>query len=369
MNMPDHYFYMARAIQLAQRGHYTTHPNPRVGCVIVRNGEIVGEGFHVRAGEGHAEVNALAMAGDKANGADVYVTLEPCSHQGRTPPCANALIEAGVKRVIAAMEDPNPSVSGKGFEMLKQAGIEVQSGIMQTEAENLNPGFLQRMRKGRPLVRSKLAMSLDGRTAMESGESKWITSEDARHDVQRLRASADAIMTGVETVLKDDPSLNLRYDELPPDVPADVPQPVRVILDSRLRMPDNAKMLSLDGRTIVFTISSDVEKAEHLKQQGANVVTVTGENRVDLKVVMKQLAELQINEVLVEAGSTLNGALLQAGLIDELIVYVAPKLMGNNAKGLFHLPALSRMSESINLNITDVRSVGKELRITAKVEK
>ncbi|MDH5435333.1 MAG: bifunctional diaminohydroxyphosphoribosylaminopyrimidine deaminase/5-amino-6-(5-phosphoribosylamino)uracil reductase RibD [Gammaproteobacteria bacterium] len=370
MNSSHDHVYMARAIQMARRGFYTTHPNPRVGCVIVRDGEIVGEGAHLRAGEGHAEVNALANAGDKAKGAEVYVTLEPCSHYGRTPPCSQALIDAGVKRVVSAMEDPNPEVAGKGIKLLNSAGIETVTGVMQAEAESLNPGFLKRMRTGKPFVRSKIAMSLDGRTAMASGESKWITSVDARLDVQRLRASSDAILTGIETVLKDDPSLNIRLDELPIDIPVDVPQPLRVIVDSHLRMQHNAKMLSLDGKTMVFTTSADKKLAEKLENKGASVVTVQKSNsHVALSAVLDYLAQQQINEVLVEAGSTLNGALLQAGLIDELVIYVAPKLMGDNAKGLFHLPVLAKMSESVELNITDIRSVGKDFRITATVEK
>jgi len=361
---------MARAIQLARRGHYTTHPNPRVGCVIVRDGEIVGEGFHARAGEGHAEVNALAKAGDKASGADVYVTLEPCSHHGRTPPCSQALIDAGVKRVVSAMEDPNPKVAGNGISMINEAGIETETGVMQAEAEALNPGYLKRMRTGKPFVRSKIAMSLDGRTAMASGESKWITSVDARLDVQRLRASSDAILTGIETVLKDDPSLNVRLDDLPEDVPSDIPQPLRVVMDSHLRMSDNAKMLSLNGKTIIFTASDDRKLAGKLENKGASVVKVKKhDGHVDLFAVMEYLAQQEINEVMVEAGSTLNGALLQAGLIDEMVIYVAPKLMGDNAKGLFHLPALAKMSEAIDLNITDIRSVGKDLRITARIVK
>ncbi len=368
MSNSQDYVYMARAIQLAKRGHYTTHPNPRVGCVIVHDGEIVGEGFHVRAGEGHAEVNALAQAGDKVKGADVYVTLEPCSHHGHTPPCSQALIDAGVKRVVSAMEDPNPQVAGNGTKMLNDAGIETETGVMQAEAEALNPGYLKRMRTGKPFVRTKIAMSLDGRTAMASGESKWITSVDARLDVQRLRASSDAILTGIDTVLADDPSLNVRLDDLPEDVPSDVPQPLRVIMDSHLRMSDNAKMLSLDGKTMVFTTSGDKKLAEKLESKGAGVVKVQKDNgHVDLAVVLEQLAQQEINEVLIEAGSILNGALLQAGLIDELIIYVAPKLMGDNAKGLFHLPALEKMSQAIDLNITDIRSVGKDFRITASV--
>lgn len=362
--------HMARALQLAAKGMYTTHPNPRVGCVLVKNNQIIGEGYHVRAGDGHAEVNALAQAGENARDATAYITLEPCAHHGRTPPCSQALIDAGVARVVSAMQDPNPQVAGNGHAQLQAAGIEVEVGVMQMQAESLNPGYLKRMRAGRPFVRSKLAMSLDGRTAMASGESKWITSAAARADVQRLRARSSAIVTGIGTVLADDPSLTVRPDELP-DAPADtdlIPQPLRVVLDTELKMPATARMLGLDGDTWVCSSRKDSADTAQLQKAGATMVSVgrtdsgTG---VDLHILMQKLADEGMNEVLIEAGSTLNGALLQAGLVDELVIYMAPKLMGDNARGLFHLPGLEKMTQAIELDITDIRAVGKDWRVTA----
>jgi len=356
------YEYMARALRLAARGLYTTHPNPRVGCVLVNNGEVVGEGWHVRAGEGHAEVNALAMAGVRARGATAYVTLEPCAHHGRTPPCSDALIKAGVTRVVSAMTDPNPLVGGQGLERIRAAGIEAVNGLLQAQAEQLNPGYLMRMRSGRPLVRSKLAMSLDGRTAMASGESKWVTSEAARQDVQRLRARSAAILTGMGTVRADDPALTLRLD-------GECAQPLRVVLDARLETPAGARLLDGPGKTLIFTASDDAARAEPLRLTGATIARLpaTAEG-VDPAAALRYLAEQQVNEVLVEAGARLNGALLRAGLIDELIIYVAPKLMGDAARGLFHLPGLERMAEAVELEIADIRAVGRDWRITAQIK-
>ncbi len=362
----DHEF-MARAIRLARRGLYTTDPNPRVGCLLVRDGRIVGEGWHRRAGEPHAERIALEAAGEKAKGATAYVTLEPCSHHGRTPPCADALVAAGVARVVAAMEDPNPQVSGRGLARLREAGIEAEVGLLQAEAERLNPGFLKRMRKGLPWVRCKLAMSLDGRTAMASGESVWITGEEARRDVQRLRARSSAIVTGIGTVLADDPSLNVRLapEELPGVESADcLRQPVRVVLDSSLRMPERARMLDLPGETWIFHARGSEEKAARLEARGARLVRF--EEGIDLPLAMEALAAREINEVLVEAGPTLAGAALRAGVVDELVVYMAPHLMGHRARGLFHLPGLERMEQRIPLQIDDIRAVGRDWRITAR---
>lgn len=354
---------MARALRLAERGLYTTHPNPRVGCVIVRNGEIVGEGWHQRAGEPHAEVHALRAAGDKAEGATVYVTLEPCSHFGRTPPCANALVGAGVARVVAAMVDPNPLVSGKGLEILRAAGIEVESGLLEAQARALNPGFIKRMETGLPWVRVKSAMSLDGRTAMASGESSWITGDSARADVHRLRARSEAMVTGIGTVLADDPSMNVRL----PDAP-EVVQPLRVVLDPNLMMPADAKMLALPGDTLVLTSVGEGDDIEDLIATGAEIRWLGGDaGHVDLNQVLKTLAELGVNEVMVEAGATVSGAFLAAGLVDELIVYLAPHLMGDAARGLFHLPAIEAMDQRIDLHITDIRAVGRDWRITARV--
>ncbi len=354
--------HMARALQLAARGLYTCDPNPRVGCVLVKGGTVIGEGWHVRAGEPHAEVLALRAAGEAARGATAYVSLEPCAHHGRTPPCGEALIAAGISRVVAAMEDPNPQVAGRGLWMLHEAGIAVESKLLRSQAEALNPGFIKRMRTGRPLVRCKLAMSLDGRTAMASGESQWISGSAARADVHRLRARSSALLTGIGTVLSDDPSLNARLD-----TDEAVQQPLRVVLDSQLRMPTDARMLSLPGRTLVCCMeAADVEKIVMLTDVGAEVHCLPVENGlVSLPALLDFLAGEGVNEVTVEAGAILNGALLQAGLVDEVIVYLAPLLMGDAARGLFHLPGLEKMAQRIELKIVDMRAVGDDWRITA----
>jgi diaminohydroxyphosphoribosylaminopyrimidine deaminase/5-amino-6-(5-phosphoribosylamino)uracil reductase len=364
----DHRF-MSRAIQLAAKGLYTTHPNPRVGCVLVKDGEVVGKGYHRRAGEPHAERNALAVAGQKARGATAYVSLEPCSHHGRTPPCSDGLIEAGVSRVVAAMQDPNPLVAGAGLNQLTAAGIEVQVGVMQAQAEALNPGFIRRMQQGLPFVRCKLAMSLDGRTAMANGESQWITSAAARQDVHRLRARSSAIMTGVGTLLADDPALDVRLSpaELGLDQDLEIPRPLRVVLDPELATPPGARMLQLPGESLILCAVFDAMKAAALKAAGARVMTVPGDRRqLDLPEVLRLLGTLQINEVLLECGATLAGAMLEQGLIDELIIYLAPHIMGDGARGLFHLPALQRMADRFAVQITDLRQVGRDIRITAK---
>ena len=358
--------YMARALQLAANGLYTTHPNPRVGCVIVGAGEnagkVVGEGWHARAGEPHAEVHALAQAGAHARGATAYVTLEPCCHHGRTPPCADALIEAGVARVVMAMVDPNPKVAGQGLAWLGAAGITTESGVLQAQAEALNAGFMMRMREHRPYVRCKLAMSLDGRTAMASGESKWITSDAARADVQRLRASSAAILTSIGTVLADDPALTVRMGGV-------ARQPLRVVVDSQLRISPQARLLSAPGNALIVTTAQDDVRSVKLMSENVTVsVQPARQGQVDLTALMQMLAvEHEINEVLVEAGPTLNGALLDAGLIDEVIIYMAPHLMGDAARGLFHLPGLQHMSQRIALDIQDIRAVGQDWRITAKI--
>ncbi len=359
--------WMARALQLARKGLYSTMPNPRVGCVLVRDGRIVGEGWHIRAGEGHAEVNALAMAGSGARGATAYVTLEPCSHQGRTPPCAQALIDAGVRHVIAAMRDPNPRVDGGGFQLLELAGITTASGLLEEEAKALNPGFISRMVSQRPLVRCKLAMSLDGRTAMASGESQWITGPDARSDVQQWRARSCAIVTGVGSILQDDSSLTVRPAELrivEPDLAAEK-QPLRVVLDSSLRIPLRANILHQPGKTLVVTAHPDREKQNALQSEGVEVVELPApDGRVDLAALMTLLGQRECNEVLVETGAILAGSFLQAGLLDELLVYMAPVLMGSAARPLFDLP-LGNMSDRIPLTMTDVRRIGQDLRLTA----
>ncbi len=356
----DHKF-MSRALHLAKKGLYTTAPNPNVGCVLVKAGEVVGEGWHEKAGEAHAEINALKQAGVKAEGATAYVTLEPCCHEGKTPPCTDALIQAKVTRVVAAMVDPHSKVAGKGLDQLQQAGILVEQGLMEEQAKELNSGFIKRMQKRLPYVRCKLAMSLDGRTAMASGESKWITSAAAREDVQRLRARSDAILTGVGAVLADDPSMTVRLDDIDR-------QPLRVVVDTNLSMPTTAKILKEKGKTILMTCSSDEYVAQALKDAGADIHMMPYCNSsVDLKSVLQQLSDMHINDVLLETGATLSGAMLQAGLIDELIIYMAPVLMGNDARGLFALPGLESMQDKIELDITDYRLVGQDIRITAKV--
>ena len=358
----DDHYYMARALRLAERGLFTADPNPRVGCVLVRDGEVVGEGWHERAGEAHAEINALRAAADRAFGATAYVTLEPCCHHGRTPPCTDALVRAGVARVVVAMEDPNPQVAGKGLQALQQAGIETAAGVLAEDAARLNPGFVMRMRHGRPWVRCKLAMSLDGRTAMANGESNWISSEQARRDVHKLRARSAAIMTGIDTVLADDPSLTVRLDE----TTAACRNPLRVVLDSRLRMPADAKLLGLPGETLIITGVEDADKKARLKRDGVSVQTLPlVQGRLQLAGVLHYLGGLQLNEVHLEAGATLCGALLQAGLVDELVVYMAPHLMGDAARGLFVLPGLEHMQQRIRLSITDIRAVGDDWRISA----
>ncbi len=361
---------MARALRLARRGLYTTHPNPRVGCVLVHDDIIVGEGFHRRAGEPHAERNALAMAGARARDATAYVTLEPCSHHGRTPPCADGLLEAGVRRVVVAMADPNPLVAGQGLETLRHVGVLVESGLLEPEARLLNAGFIKRMQRGRPLVRCKLAQSLDGRTAMASGESKWITGVAARRDVQRLRARSDAIVTGIGTVLADDPSMTVRLgvEELPGvESEAYLPSPLRVVLDPAGEMPAGTRMLRLPGDTLIFCSVATEERMDALRRAGAEVERLPGDDkRVELDAVFERLARREVNEVLLEAGPTLAGAALAGGQIDELLIYTAPLIMGSRARGLFNLPGLERMGDRIELEIEDMRMVGRDLRVTAR---
>ena len=354
--------FMQRALRLAKRGLYTTDPNPRVGCVLVKQGRIVGEGWHQRAGEPHAEINALSQAGEQARGATAYVTLEPCSHTGRTPPCAEALARAGVSKVIAALTDPNPLVAGRGLGVLREQGIETHTGLMEGQARQLNPGFISRMEKALPYVRLKMAMSLDGRTAMSSGESQWISSEASRRDVQFLRARSSAVLTGIDTVLMDNPSMNVRLTAEELGIEGEVRQPLRVVLDSQLRFPASAQLCENSGDVLVMTSTQ-----QSVDDFPCRVVKVASQDdRIDLQQAMKILADMEINELHVEAGATLGGALLQQRLVDELIIYMAPHLMGNEARGLFTLPGLSEMKHRISLDILDVRSIGKDLRITAR---
>lgn len=349
--------YMASALRLAEKGCYTTDPNPRVGCVLVKDDKVIAEGWHKKTGSAHAEVAALSQV-TNAEGATAYVTLEPCSHQGKTGPCCEALIKAGIQRVVVAMQDPNPLVAGTGINKMLEAGLKVDCGVLQQDAEALNKGYIKRMTTGLPFIRSKLAMSLDGRTAMASGESKWITSSESRKDVQQLRAESTAILTGINTVLADDPSLNVRLDE-------EVLQPIRVILDSKLQMPLAAKMLGLSGQTWILTSSQDKQKVTKLENAGVQVFQINAkEGRLDLNAVMVFLGQQQINSVLVEAGATLNGTLLNENLVDEWVVYMAPCILGDQGRGLFHLPAMQKMNDKKQLNLTEVRQVGPDLRMT-----
>lgn len=356
------YRFMARALHLAERGLRTTHPNPRVGCVLVKNDHVLAEGWHARAGGPHAEIHALEQAGAEARGADCYVTLEPCAHAGRTPPCTGALIAAGLRRVVAAAVDPNPRTGGEGIAALQRAGIMTETGLLEDQARALNPGFEMRMRQGRPYVRSKLAMSLDGRTALASGRSRWITGEAARKDVQRWRAQSSAIMTGIGTVLADDPALTVR------DVDTGGRQPLRVVIDPELKMPPGAQMLKELGRTLVFTLSNNAEKMAGFTDSHVTIITLSASSRDDMLLpALRYLAQREeVNDVIVEAGSVLNGALLQAGLVDELVIYMAPHILGQDARSLFHIPVIEEMNQRVELTLQDLRMVGQDLRITLK---
>lgn len=353
---------MAQALRLAERGLYTASPNPRVGCVLVRDDKVVGEGWHERTGEPHAEVHALHAASGAARGATAYVTLEPCSHHGRTPPCADALIKAGVARVVVAVQDPNPQVAGQGIAKLCAAGTTVECGLMEAEARELNIGFFTRMTRGMPWVRSKIAASLDGRTALANGESKWITGAAARQDVQHWRARSCVVLTGIGTVLADDPQLNVR--EL-----GTSRQPLRAVVDNALRLPPDARLLQQRG-VLVYTATQDAEKIDALEQTGAVVMVLPdADGQVNAAAVLRDLAAQGCNEVLVEAGSKLNGALLKAGLVDEMVLYLAPQLLGDMARGMVRLGELTSLDQCIELEWKDVRHIGKDLRILARVKK
>ena len=363
---PQDVAFMQLALDLAKRGEFTTTPNPSVGCVLVKDGKVIGKGFHAKAGEPHAEVMALREAGENARGATAYVTLEPCSHFGRTPPCAKGLVEAGVSKVIAAMCDPNPQVAGKGLQILSDAGIQSAVGLLEENAEQLNKGFLKRMRTGKPFVQLKLAMSIDGKTAMASGESKWITGAQARADVQQYRAKASAILSTSQTVLADDPSLNVRWEELPPDVKADYPQeklrqPVRVILDSSHKVRSDFKVFSTESPVWLvgeedYSLTDFPLFTDYLKLDRNQ-----GETR--LQALMSALGKRQINTLWVEAGATLAGALIAENLVDELIIYMAPKLLGDQARDLCHLPNLTQLADAPLWQLQSCKPVGDDLKL------
>ena len=352
---------MSRALELATRGEFSAHPNPRVGCVIARGGDVVGEGWHAVAGEDHAEIRALRAAGDGARGACAYVALEPCAHHGKTPPCAAALIAADVARVVVAMQDPFPEVGGRGLEALRDAGIRTEVGLLQDEAEALNAGFISRVVRGRPFLRLKIASSLDGATAMDSGESRWITGPAARADVQKLRARSGAVMTGVGTVLADDPSLDVRDDQLA----TRGLQPLRVVLDSRLRMPLSATMLYLPGATLVCCTAG--HDATGLRDARAEVAELGAhDGHVHVFEELAALAEREDNDVLVEAGPRLAGYLLEQRLVDELGMYQAPHIMGSNTRRMFETPAGTVLGDRLALDVLEVCDVGGDTKITAR---
>ena len=353
------YGFMAQALRLAERGLYSTTPNPRVGCVIVREDVVVGEGWHRKAGEAHAEIHALQSAGSAARGATAYVTLEPCSHHGRTSPCAEALIEAGVSRVVAAMQDPNPLVSGRGLSMLVTAGIAADCGVLEADARELNVGFISRMTRGRPWVRMKLAASLDGKTALHNGASQWITGPPARQDGHRWRARACAILSGIGTVRNDDPQFNVRGVQT-------LRQPLKVIVVSHLGISPEAKLLK-SGNALIVTTTEDAGRSDVLRKRGADILNLpAGGGRVDLSSLMAELGRRGVNELHVEGGFRLNGALLAAGLVDELLLYFAPCLVGDAARGMFDLPALESLEGQRRLTIRDMRMVGADVRVIAR---
>ncbi len=361
--------YMALAIELAKKGHYTTSPNPRVGCVIVKNHEIVGKGFHEKAGEPHAEVHALRAAGNKANGATAYVTLEPCSHYGRTPPCALGLINANVRRVVIAMVDPNPQVSGNGIKMLEDAGIEVSTGLMENEALALNPGFIHLMKYGMPFVRCKLASSLDGKTAMASGESKWITGALAREDVQRLRAQSCAVITSAQSVITDNAKMNVRWDqlgELKNSYPKDnLRQPVRVVIDSKSRLTPELEFFSIPSKIII--IGTGLENNHTWPHFVEHITVKSVSGQIDLEDCLQQLAKRGLNDILLECGATLAGAFVEQNLVHELTLYQAPKLLGGDGKNLIETPSITKLSDAKQLSIDEMTMVGNDIKIVAKL--
>lgn len=368
LTLKNHQYWMAKAIQLAKKGLYTTRENPRVGCVIVKNNSMLGEGYHAYPGEAHAEIYAInSMSFEDIKDSTVYVTLEPCAHTGKTPPCVDALIEAKPKQVVIAMQDPNPLVAGKSVEKLKQHGIEVIEGILESNAFNLNKGFIKRMSCDLPYVRVKMAMSLDGKTALSNGQSEWISGTESRQDVQKLRAQSCAVLSGINTVLNDNPSLNVRLSASELGLEKNIKQPIRVILDSQLAMPLDAKLLSLEGETWIFTSTDDAKKSKLLEDAGAVVFQLSDNQKsLDLTQVMQVLAQQNINEIHTECGAKLAGALLKEQLVDDLVVYMAPKLLGAQSKSLLDFGELTQMDQVIDVNIDSVVHIGQDLKLQIK---
>ena len=365
----NHQYWMAQALQLAHNGFYSTHPNPRVGCVVVKDAKLVAQGWHEFSGGPHAEINAISNNRVQP-GCDIYVTLEPCSHQGKTAACVDALIKLKPERVIIAMQDPNPLVAGDGIAKLQAAGIEVISGVLESEARLLNPGFISRMEKGRPFVRLKMATSLDGRTALKNGESQWITEKSARLDVQRLRAKSSAILTSAKTIKDDNPSLNLRLSKSDLGQKIEVRQPIRVIIDTKLQLTGKEKIFQSGGEIWIYTLNNSPIDIEHLEAAGAQVSILddSGSGKINLATLMSDLANREINEVHTECGQTLAGALIQRHLVDEIVIYMAPKLMGGQSIGAFDLGQLTRMSDSVECNIEQLRMIGEDIRLTLSLK-
>ena len=352
--------YMARALQLASKGINTSHPNPAVGCVIVNHGKIVGEGWHQNAGGPHAEINALKSAGNSARGATMYVTLEPCCHHGKTPPCTKAIIKAGINRVVTAVEDPNPLVNRAGISALQQAGIDVLCGVGQNQAKRINRGFLKRITTGIPWITLKIATSLDGKTAMDSGESQWITGSAARNDAHRLRASSSAILTGVGTVLRDDPSMTARSEGVQR-------QPHRIILDTNLSTPPEANIFKGDGKVLLLTTIVDDELIPSYDTRKTEVISFEEiRGRIDLHKVVKLLGEKEYNNILLEAGSRLSGSMLRAGLVDEVVVYMSPDLLGSDARDMFSIAGMQFLSDKISFEFESIVTVGRDTKITLR---
>lgn len=361
--------YLSKAFKLAQKGKFTTMPNPNVGCIIVKDNKIVGEGYHKRAGEDHAEIHALKVAGSFANGATVYVTLEPCSHYGKTPPCTTALIKSGVKRVVIAMLDPHPNLTGQGVNLLEKAGIIIKHSIMVSKAESINKGFLKRIRTGLPWIKVKLAASLDGRTAMSSGESKWITSIQSRQDVQCFRAESDVILSTASTILSDDPELNVRWSCFSEKMQSlyikdQIRQPLRVIIDSANRVLPTHRVIQNKGKVLLVRIKKDnLNWPKKVEQLFISTINNDGHKKINLKELMKKLAYREINNIWVEAGPTLSGSLLNMGLIDELVLYQSIKFLGSNAKPLCWLPNIKRLKDIKTFKLINIQRIGPDIRL------